>query len=285
MTQWSETWTWMDGEWHEGNLPLLGVRSHAAWLGSGVFDGARMFEGTMPDMGLHAKRVNHSAGSLGLNATMQAGKIVELAKEGVQKFTSKEALYIRPMYWAEEGGFMGVPPEAGSTRFCLSIYVTPMPEPTGFTASVSNIRRPALDQAPVDAKAGCLYPMGGRAIIDAHAKGFQNAVILDAIGNVAEFATANLWTAKDGVAYTPAPNGTFLNGITRQRVMKLLRGTGTEVVEKAMTVTDLFEADEIFSTGNYSKVMPVTKLDHLDFQPGPIASKARELYWDFAHKG
>lgn len=160
-----------------------------------------------------------------------------------------------------------------------------MPEPTGFTSTVSHIRRPTPDQAPVDAKAGCLYPMGGRAMMQAKAAGFQNAVILDAIGNVAEFATANLWTAKDGIAYTPTPNGTFLNGITRQRVISLLRASGTEVVEKVMTVAELFEADEIFSTGNYSKVMPVTKLDHREFQPGPICMKARELYWAFAHGG
>jgi len=163
--------------------------------------------------------------------------------------------------------------------------VTPMPEPLGFTAKTSRVRRPAPDQAPVYAKAGCLYPMGGTAMLEAQKEGYQNAIILDAIGNIAEFATANLWAAKDGIAYTPVPNGTFLNGITRQRVIKLLRENGTEVVEKSMTIADLHDADEIFATGNYSKVMPVTKVDHREFQPGPIAKKARDLYWEFAHKG
>ncbi|MEP3233425.1 MAG: branched-chain amino acid aminotransferase [Hyphomicrobiales bacterium] len=283
MADWSETWTWIDGKWHEGNVPISGVRSHATWLGSSVFDGGRMFDGVMPDMDLHAERVNRSAKSLGLAPTMQAGEILELAKEGVAKFISDDALYVRPMYWAEEGGFMGVPPEASSTQFCLCIHVTPMPEPTGFTSMVSSIRRPAPDQAPVDAKAGCLYPMGGRAIREAQDHGFENAIVLDAIGNVAEFATANLWTAKDGVAYTPAPNGTFLNGITRQRVIKLLREAGTEVVEKVMTVAEVMDADEVFSTGNYSKVMPVTSVGDKKFGIGPIAQKSRDLYWDFAH--
>lgn len=285
MTDWSETWTWMDGEWHEGNHPLLGVRSHASWLGSSVFDGARHFDGVMPDIDLHAERVNRSAVSLGLEPLMTAEEIVALAWQGVKKFKSKEALYVRPMYWAELGGFMGVPPDKASTRFCLCLHVTPMPEPTGFTAITSNIRRPNPDQAPVDAKAGCLYPIGGRAMNEAFTRGFQNAVILDAIGNVAEFATANLWTAKDGVAYTPAPNGTFLNGITRQRVIRLLRDAGTEVIEKVMTITELQDADEVFSTGNYSKVMPVIKLDDREFEPGPVCLKARKLYWDFALNG
>ena len=119
---------------------------------------------------------------------------------------------------------------------------------------------------------------------EAQAKGFNNAIILDPIGNIAEFATANLWAAKDGIAYTPVANGTFLNGITRQRVAQLLRDHGTTVVECSMTLQDLYEADEVFATGNYSKVMPVTKVDHKEYQPGPIAMKARALYWDFAHK-
>src|SRR3546814_10567161 len=76
-------------------------------------------------------------------------------------------------------------------------------------------RRPAPDQAPTDAKAAALYANAGRALKEAHDKGFENAVMLDPIGNVAEFATANLFMAKDGVVHTPAPNGTFLNGITR----------------------------------------------------------------------
>lgn len=283
MTEWSQTWTWMDGKWHEGNMPVLGVRSHATWLCSSVFDGARAFEGTMPDIDKHCERVNRSAKSLGLQPTMRAGEIVELAQEAVGKFKTDDALYIRPMYWAEEGGFMGVPPDGASTRFCLSAYVTPMPEPLGFTAKTSRIRRPAPDQAPVYAKAGCLYPMGGTAMLEAQKEGFQNAIILDAIGNIAEFATANLWAAKDGVAYTPVPNGTFLNGVTRQRIVKLLRGAGIDVIEKTITIADLYEADEIFSTGNYSKVMPVTKVDHCEYQPGPMAEKARALYWEFAH--
>ncbi|MBA4782757.1 MAG: branched-chain amino acid aminotransferase [Rhizobiales bacterium] len=283
MNEWSETWTWMDGKWHEGNVPMLGVRSHATWLGSSVFDGARVFEGCMPDIDRHAERVNRSAASLGLKPSMKAGEIVELTQEAATKFVSKDALYIRPMYWAEQGGFMGVVPNGDTTRFSLIAYVTPMPEPTGFTAMTTRIRRPAPDQAPVYAKAGCLYPMSGQAMRDAQAEGFENAIVLDPIGNIAEFATANLWLAKDGVAYTPVANGTFLNGITRQRIITLLRESGTEVVEKTLNIKDLYDSDEVFATGNYSKVMPVTKVDHKQFQPGPIAKKARTLYWEFAH--
>ena len=108
-------------------------------------------------------------------------------------------------------------------------------------------------------------------------------VMCDALGNVAEFASANLFMAKDGVVFTPAPNGTFLNGITRQRVIGLLRGAGVDVVETTLTYADLENADEIFSSGNYSKVMPVNRIDARSLQPGPLYRKARELYWAYAH--
>jgi branched-chain amino acid aminotransferase len=107
--------------------------------------------------------------------------------------------------------------------------------------------------------------------------------MLDLLGNVAELATANIFIAKDGVVFTPTPNGTFLNGITRQRVIKLLRDAGVSVVETILTYGDVKNADEIFSSGNYSKVMPVNRIEERSLQPGPLFRKARELYWEFAH--
>jgi branched-chain amino acid aminotransferase len=103
------------------------------------------------------------------------------------------------------------------------------------------------------------------------------------LGNVAELATANVFMAKDGVVYTPAPNGTFLNGITRQRAIKLLRGTGVTVMEGTLRYQDLEGANELFSSGNYSKLVPITRVGDRPLQPGPLFRKARRLYWEFAH--
>jgi branched-chain amino acid aminotransferase len=100
---------------------------------------------------------------------------------------------------------------------------------------------------------------------------------------VAEFATANIWIVRDGVAITPVPNGSFLNGITRQRLLGLMRDEGIEVQERTVTVSELHAADEIFNSGNYGKVQPVTKFEDRVLEPGPIYRRARELYWDFAH--
>ena len=279
---WSKTWSWIDGSWHEGNVPLYGVRTHAAWLGSTVFDGARAFEGVTPDLDLHCARVNDSARALGLAPTMTVEEMLAIAREGLAKFDPQAALYIRPLYWAEAGGYFSVPPLPESTRFCMSLFEVPMPEPQGFSIMLSSFRRPTLDSAPVNAKASCLYPNNGRALMEAREKGFDNTVLCDALGNVAELATANLFMVKDGVVKTPAPNGTFLNGITRQRIIFLLRADGVTVEETTLRWRDFQEADEIFSTGNYAKVMPAGRIEDREIPVGPVATRARELYWQFA---
>ena len=284
MPDWSRTHTWIEGRWHEGNPPLIGPRSHAAWLGSTVFDGARVFEGVMPDIDLHAARVNRSAQALGLKPTMQAGEIIDLVREGIELFPSGTALYVKPMYWGESDGPTTIIPDPDGARFCLCLFEQPMPaENAALSITLSQHRRPTPDQAPTDAKAGCLYPNSARALREARAAGFDNAVVLDALGNVAELATANLFMAKDGAVHTPVPNGTFLNGITRQRIIALLRGAGVSVHERSLAYRDFLDADEIFSTGNYAKVMPINRIDGRDLQPGPFAKQARQIYWEFAH--
>jgi branched-chain amino acid aminotransferase len=155
--------------------------------------------------------------------------------------------------------------------------------PKGFSITLSPYRRPTIETMPVDAKAGCLYPNNSRALFEAQARGFDNAIVCDVLGNVAELATSNIFMAKEGVVYTPMPNGTFLAGITRQRVIGLLRGAGVTVVEKTLTYPDFENADEIFATGNYSKVVPVTRIGERTLPFGPLYIKARELYWSFAH--
>lgn len=284
MSGWSETWTWIDGTWHEGNPPMMGPRSHAAWLGSSVFDGARFFDGTFPDLDLHCQRVNDSAAALGLKATRQVGEMIELVKEGGAKFSADKQLYIKPMYWAESDGPGVIAANPDSTRFCMCLFDAPMaPKSAASSITLSPFRRPTMECMPVNAKAGCLYPNNARAMVEAKSRGFDNAVVLDMLGNVAELTSANVFMASEGVVHTPIPNGTFLNGITRQRVIQLLKAAGYMVHERTMEYCEFLEADEIFATGNYNKIGPVNRIEKRDLQPGPIAAKARELYWDFAH--
>lgn len=283
MAWYSKTWTWFDGEWHEGNPPIMGPRSHATWQGSSVFDGARYFDGLAPDLDLHAARVNRSALALGLKPTQSAEEIISKAREGIKKFSGETALYIKPMYWAEADGVSTIIADEESTQFCLCLFEAPMGLPEGgLSVTLGAFRRPSIETAPTDAKAGCLYPNNARTLRAAKAAGFDNALVLDMLGNVAETATSNIFLAKDGIVKTPVPNGTFLNGITRQRVIGLLRQGGVTVEEVSLRYSDFEQADEIFSSGNYSKVVPVGRIDGRQLQPGPFYRKARELYMDFA---
>jgi branched-chain amino acid aminotransferase len=187
------------------------------------------------------------------------------------------------MYWAEDGVGGGVRFEPSSTNWALTIYEAPMPPPKGGAVTLSPFRRPSSETAPVGAKASCHYANGARALIEAGKRGFDNCLMRDMLGNIAEFANSNAFLVKGGVVMTPAPNGTFLNGITRRRVIDLLRRDGVEVIETTLCYDDFLKADEIFSTGNFQKVAPMTRIDDRELQPGPIYKRARELYWDFAH--
>lgn len=270
---------YFDGTWSESNPKIVGPATHAFWMSSVVFDGARAFDGLAPDLDLHCQRLIRSARAIGLTPPVEWQEVFDLCVEGVRRMPKNAQLYIRPAIFAENGF---VNPDADSARFVLAILNSPMPGFRGFTACLSPFRRPARDMAPTDAKASALYPNSGRALRDAAARGFDNAVILDPNGNVAEFATANLWIAKNGTAITPAANGTFLSGITQARVIDLLRSDGLAVEERAMTFADVLDADEVFNTGNYGKVMPVTRIEERELQPGPVARRAYDLYMEYA---
>jgi len=280
---WSKTWTFFANDWHEGNLPIMGVRTHAAWMCSTVFDGARAFEGVTPDLELHCARVNDSAAKLFLKPLVPVETWVELAREVISKFEGNQALYIRPMYWAEREGPRVQAPDPESTRWCLTVYEAPMRQPGALAIMLSSFKRPMPDTMPVDTKAGCLYPNNARALFEARSRGFDDALMCDMLGNVAELATSNVFIAKDGTVFTPEANGTFLAGITRQRTIGLLRDAGTTVVEKTLKYSEFKAADEVFSSGNFSKVVPVTRVGDRSLQPGPMYRKARDLYWAFAH--
>jgi len=276
-------WTWFEGHWHEGNPPVMRAADHAMWLGTLVFDGARAFNGKVPDLQAHCERVNHSAAALGLKATVSTADMMEIVHAGLAHFDEQDPIYIRPMYWSTNGTNAVVLADPDSTEFCLCLERVPMPSPDATqTLTRTEFIRPMLSMATVNAKAACLYPNNARMLRDAISRGFTNALVADPLGNVAETATSNIFMAQEGIVYTPATNGTFLNGITRQRVMSLLREDGTEVVEATLSFDDFHRADEVFMTGNLSKVTPVVKFDDTDYQPGPVCQRARKLYWEWA---
>lgn len=273
--------TWSNGQWSDTSAPLIGATDHAFWMATTVFDGARSIQGHTPDLDLHCERLNRSAITLGMEPVMTPQQTVDLVHEGLKKLSHSTDYYIKLLYFAP-GGF--IQPDPATSQLAIHIFESPMPDDSGFSATFSEFLRPDPSMAPTDAKASCLYPNTQRILREASARGFDNAIVLDSKGKIAEFAVANLWIVRDGVVLTPELNGTFLNGITRRRVMQLLRDDGIEVREASLTPQDVLDADEVFSTGNYGKVLHCNRIDDRHYAHGPIETRAHELYMAYTKR-
>jgi branched-chain amino acid aminotransferase len=275
--------TYFNGQWHDGDAMIMRAADHGAWLGSSVFDGARYTQGVTPDLDAHCARINASAEALMLTPTVSTEEMVQIALEGLTAYPKDAAVYIRPMYWGIHGDVTAIVPQPGETGFALCLEEIPMaPETATATLGRTRFRRPVLEDAVVNAKAGCLYPNNARMLAEVRSRGFANALVADAMGNVAESATANVFMVKDGVVFTPIPNGTFLAGITRARHITNMRADGMEVRERVLTFADFEAADEVFMSGNMNKITPVTGFEDTAYQAGPVTRRVRELYWDWA---
>lgn len=272
--------TYINGKWSEGNTPIFGAMDHSVWLGSSVFDGARSIRGLTPDLDLHLTRVISSAEKLGMQCPHTVTEMTALVKQGIALFPKDAELYIRPLVFATEGLLI---PEVSKTGFALTLFDAAMPTFAGFSACLSPLRRPDASMAPTDAKASSLYANSTRALKDAKARGFDNAVMLDSAGHVTEFATSNIFfVSASGKLTTPIANGTFLAGITRARVIKLLAEVNITVEERSVKPEELMVAKEIFNTGNFGKVTPCIRYESRQLQAGEIAKIAFERYMEFA---
>ncbi len=277
-----KTINYFDGKWVEDNPKIIGPLSHGSWMGSPVFDGGRCFEQFAPDLMEHCERVIRSSKAMLMNPPVSAEEIFDISMMGIKKLGKKKDLYIRPLIWAEDSmGLLRCDPN--SAKFCISVIEMPMPGDEGFSACITKYTRPTILSAPTDAKAACLYPNGARAMQYAFEKGFNNAVILDPLGNIAEFASSNLFSVIDGELYTPQDNGTFLAGVTRKRVLELCKNLDIKVNECKLTIEMLLNSSEIFSTGNYGKIMHLNKLDKKKFKPGVFFKKIKKAYWDYSN--
>lgn len=276
--------TYFEKNWHKGNIPIMNAADHGSWLGSTVFDGARYFDGVAPDLLAHCERLNQSAKAMGLVPTYSEKEIYDLILEGLANYTKQSAVYIRPMYWGIGNGYSAIVPDAANIGFCICLEEIPMASDTNTTTLTrTSFHRPILTDNLCNAKAGCLYPNNARMLQEASTKGFNNALVADAVGNVAETATSNVFLVKDGEIFTPIPNGTFLAGITRSRHIQNLKSDGYQVNECILKFEDFSRADEVFLTGNMTKITPVSLFDDIKYEIGPVTKRARSLYFDWAN--
>ena len=276
--------TYFEKNWHKGNIPIMNAADHGSWLGSTVFDGARYFDGVAPDLLAHCERLNQSAKAMGLVPTYSGKEIYDLILEGLTNYTKQSAVYIRPMYWGIGNGYSAIVPDAANIGFCICLEEIPMASDANTTTLTrTTFHRPILTDNLCNAKAGCLYPNNARMLQEASTKGFNNALVADAVGNVAETATSNVFLVKDGEIFTPIPNGTFLAGITRSRHIQNLKSDGYQVNECVLKFEDFSRADEVFLTGNMTKITPVSLFDDIKYEIGPVTKRARSLYFDWAN--
>ena len=218
-----------------------------------------------------------------ITPTMEAADMVATIREGLEAYGAGQSVYVRPMYWALHGSDLGIAPMAGATGFAICLEEVAMPAASfATTVTRTRFRRPVLEDSVCNAKAGCLYPNNARMLVEAQAKGFGNALVADALGNLAESATANVFLVKDGVVFTPIPNGTFLAGITRARHIANLRADGVEVREAVLTFDDAHAADEVFLSGNFAKVTSVKAFDDTIYRSRVMTDRTRRLYLDWA---
>ena len=272
---------WFNNDWYDGSKPIMSAMSQSYMHGSTIFDGARAYNNLVPDLHLHCERLFHSAKVMGLEVPIKIEELIELCKQGIAKFEAGSELYIRPSVFCDSGFLI---PVKNSSNLVITIFKAPMPSKGGFTAMLSNFRRPHPKMAPTLAKASSLYANTSLALCEASKNGYDNVVMRDGNENVVEFGSANLFLVKNERVFTPEWNMTFLNGITKKRTIKLLNQEGIEVTEKIISVNDLLDADEVFSTGNFGKVLPVLKIDNTAFEAGIITKQAIDLYQRYAEK-
>ena len=280
-----DTWTYFEGRWQAGNAPIMGPRTHAAWLGSTVFDGARTFGGAAPDLDLHCARVNTSAEAFLLEPRVSVSQLDRSRARGHRPFSrlarSSTSVRCTGQRTARPGGRRPLRPrldalvslrlpraDAGAQGLFDHFVAVPPAQ--------RSRRRPSMPRPAVSIRTGA------RALIEAYKRGFGNCLMLDMLGNVAELANSNVFMAKGGVVYTPVPNGTFLDGITRRRVIALLEADGVEVRQVTLRHADFLGAEEIFASGNFAKVVPITRIEARELPIGPFYRRARALYWEFA---
>lgn len=268
-------------KWHKKDVAILKSFDHGAWLSGMVFDGARYFSRVAPDLTTHMERAIKSANKVNLRPEIKVNELIELVKDGIKMFPKNAELYIKPMFWCESG--IAIDNDPDDTKFILSLAHIPLTPPGELTACFTDRIKPLPLSDIVEAKASCLYPNSATAQRLARAKGFDDAVMSDILGNIAEFTSSNLFMVKDETVYTPEHNGMFLNGVTRRRVIELCKDNDIKIVETKISSDFLVNADEIFMTGNLNKVLPVTRLEDRELGIGEVSTMIRNLYFEWAN--
>ena len=273
-------WIWLDGKlvpWREANVHIL---THALHYASSVFEGQRAYKGKIFRLSDHSARLRKSAALIGFELPWSVAEI-DAACEEVLAASGLSDAYMRPVAWRGSEQ-MGVAPKGTRPHLAIACwhwgkYFDEAKAAKGIRLDIAEWRRPAPYTAPVHSKAAGLYMIATMSKQYADARGFDDALMFDWRGQVAEATGANAFFVRDGKLFTPTPD-CFLDGITRQTVIELAERRGIEVVEKAIWPEELESFEQFFLTGSAAEVTLVQSAGPWNFEIGDLS---RQLQLDY----
>ncbi len=280
-------WIWMDGEfvaWREATVHVL---THALHYGSGVFEGARAYDGRIFKLTEHSERLVRSAEILDFQIPYTVAEIDAACNAAVERSGLSDC-YVRPIAWRGSEQ-LGVSAPQNKIHLAIAAwswpsYFDPEQKKRGIRLAHAVYRRPAPDTAPTESKACGLYMICTVSKHAAERAGYADALMLDYRGYVAEATGANVFFVRDGVIHTPTPD-CFLDGITRRTVIELAQEKGLEIVERRITPDELSSFSECFITGTAAEVTPVSEIGEFRFTPGAISLGLMDDYASLVRAG
>ncbi|MBT4889039.1 MAG: branched-chain amino acid aminotransferase [Rhodospirillales bacterium] len=278
---------WYNGEmtdWREANVHVL---THGLHYASSVFEGDRAYGGKIFKLTEHSQRLKDSAAILGFEIPYSVEEIDEACRETLRINNIIDG-YVRPVAW-RGSEMMGISAQKNKINLAIAAwqwpsYFSPEARAKGISLKTSKWRRPSTESAPVHAKAAGLYMICTLSKHAAEQEGFEDALMLDYRGHVAEATGANIFmTFGDGKLHTPTPD-CFLNGITRQTVIDLARERSIEVIERTIMPEELAKAEQVFLTGTAAEVTPVGRIDDNTYSVGDLVNTMMEAYEAYVGK-
>lgn len=278
---------WFDGKlvpWREAKIHFL---SHSLHYASAIFEGLRCYNGRMFKLDEHSRRLIDGCKIMDMNFPYTVEEVNAACMDAVKANNITDG-YVRPLVWrgAQQ---MGVAAPQANIHFGIAAWEWPQYYKgdileKGIRVTTSQWRRPAPDTAPVHAKASGLYMICTISKQVAEGKGFNDALMLDYRGYVAELTSANFFMVRDGILHTPLAD-CFLNGITRRTVIELAKDLGIEVQERVILPDELPLAEECFATGTAAEITPIGCIDNTDYTVGAVTRKIREAYGKLVRGG
>ena len=277
---------WLDGRFVKWNQAKLHVLSHGLHYASCVFEGARVYNGKIFKLNEHTKRLFFSSKTLGFKLPYREKVINKVCEEIVKKQKIKNG-YLRPFAW-RGSEMMAISAQNTTIHVAIatwemSTYFNKRKKFNGIKLKTSKWIRPPSNTAPTQAKAAGLYMICTLSKHTAEKKGFDDSLMLDSNGYVAESTGANIFFVKNNKLYTPIAD-CFLNGITRQTVIKLAKKNNIKIIEKKILPRELLKADEIFLTGTAVEITPISQIDSKKFNVGEVTKKLISLFSDLVEK-